>query len=419
MSRFISESDISSIIAHNNAYKYHGVTDDLVVFDNKIVANTNCVYDRRLYAVRLEDRYERLHHDIRQSIEQKFDFSRLNMSNLLIAGGSISQFIIGEQDIKDFDIFIYGDVDPRARIYQFLYDISCLFHDLTGNNRDLVIYKTPFIIDVIKDRYPKIQIILRHYKSISEILHGFDISPSAVGYDYDTGKLYMTTMAKFTYETGCMPVDLSYRSVSYEARLSKYINRKFCMVYLTSSEIIKKLHTRTHIIAVNIYGTNVYDPITNSHILQLPLKYRKISDYANECIGNTTSPRTTLLNKRNTCIQYDTYTHQFIINAFSTFNIEKEKHHFCIEVGNEIASFKSDVYCYCYMTDEDKKQFIEMLERKIEYNCKSYDSIKINALNPMTQLTGSFNMDVISENKWLLLNDAKTHLRSSLDRLLL
>lgn len=70
----------------------------------------------------------------------------------------------------------------------------------------------------------KSQIVLRIYKSISEILTGFDVDCS--GAAYDGNQVYCTPRALQSYITQINHVDLSRRSPSYETRLSKY-SKKF------------------------------------------------------------------------------------------------------------------------------------------------------------------------------------------------
>ena len=63
------------------------------------------------------------------------------------------------------------------------------------------------------------------YKSISEILTGFDID--AAGGAYDGKQVYVTPRALGSFITQVNHVDLSRRSPSYENRLSKYSHRNF------------------------------------------------------------------------------------------------------------------------------------------------------------------------------------------------
>ena len=69
------------------------------------------------------------------------------------------------------------------------------------------------------------QIVLRIYKSISEILTGFDIDSS--GAAYDGQQVYVMPRALQSYITQINHIDLSRRSPSYENRLSKYSHRNF------------------------------------------------------------------------------------------------------------------------------------------------------------------------------------------------
>lgn len=67
--------------------------------------------------------------------------------------------------------------------------------------------------------------MLRVYKSVSEILTGFDID--AAGGAYDGKQVYTTPRALGSFITQINHIDLSRRSPSYENRLSKYSHRNF------------------------------------------------------------------------------------------------------------------------------------------------------------------------------------------------
>lgn len=86
----------------------------------------------------------------------------------------------------------------------------------------------------------KIQLVLRLYNTISEILHGFDLGSSAVGFD---GKnVYFTSLSKFCYENMINIYDGTRRSTSYEYRLEKYLWDGFKIVLPNLD--IKKLRTQ-------------------------------------------------------------------------------------------------------------------------------------------------------------------------------
>ena len=73
------------------------------------------------------------------------------------------------------------------------------------------------------------QLIFRLYKSISEILHGFDIGSSAVG--FDGNHIYFTSLSKFSYEYKCNIIDTTRRSTTYENRLVKYFKLGFNIIF--------------------------------------------------------------------------------------------------------------------------------------------------------------------------------------------
>ena len=408
---FITNEQIIDIIEHNNKHKYHGVTDDLIAVSpgaTTISVDTNCTYDKNLYVVGNNQVFNRLFFDIYNSIESQFNFSKLDMSNLLIAGGAISQMLIGNALIKDIDIFVYGCDNPEARIFRFLDEISKILE----SRRDMYsIRKSANTIDInCSTFHSSIQIILRSYSSISEILHGFDLSASSVGYDYSTNKIYFTTIADFTFRSGCMPINLNYRSSTFESRIAKYINRGFRMVYYEPSDhIMKLLHDRNYIISKYIYVNNEYNSNINMHIIQEPIQYRNVADYIQSghirYDNSVQMARTKLLNKIKMDVLYSYEQHKFIINVKDTFDLNTHK--FCIEVANYIRKFDESIYCYCLMSCRRQREFIQYLEDIIKKNINNYDQIIFNKHNPTTQLTSSFNMEVIEPMEWLYLHQGR------------
>lgn len=79
----------------------------------------------------------------------------------------------------------------------------------------------------IVSQYPNrhVQIVLRLYKSPSQILTGFDVPCSC--FAYDGQRVLSNPRALAACMTQCNDIDLSRRSPSYENRLSKYSHRGF------------------------------------------------------------------------------------------------------------------------------------------------------------------------------------------------
>ena len=123
---------------------------------------------------------------------------------------------------SDVDLFIYG-LDEKQAIEKI--------KQIETKVRDSILQETTTIRTknaiTIASAYPTrhVQIVLRLYKSLSEILTGFDVDCSCVA--YDGTMVWATPRAVSSYVTQINTIDLTRRSPSYENRLSKYSHRGF------------------------------------------------------------------------------------------------------------------------------------------------------------------------------------------------
>ncbi|CAI6089098.1 unnamed protein product [Clonostachys chloroleuca] len=123
---------------------------------------------------------------------------------------------------SDVDLFLYGLSLDQA--IEKIKQIERAIKDALLN--EVTVVRTKYAI-TIASQYPvrHIQIVLRVYKSLSEILTGFDID--AAGGAYDGRQVYVTPRALASFITQVNHIDLTRRSPSYENRLSKYSHRNF------------------------------------------------------------------------------------------------------------------------------------------------------------------------------------------------
>ncbi|KAF4455427.1 hypothetical protein F53441_2216 [Fusarium austroafricanum] len=123
---------------------------------------------------------------------------------------------------SDVDLFLYGLNHDQA--VEKIKQIEQAIKDALLN--EVTVVRTKYAI-TIASQYPvrHIQIVLRVYKSVSEILTGFDID--AAGGAYDGKQVYVTPRALGSFITQINHIDLTRRSPSYENRLSKYSHRNF------------------------------------------------------------------------------------------------------------------------------------------------------------------------------------------------
>lgn len=193
----------------------------------------------------------------------EFPFA-ITWDNLFVAGGCPSS-IVRRTNFEDIDFFIYGlssKAEATARVEKFLQEIQTSHREIQKKERveqqtkyimrdqklpeaearkkaeeekwepDLHVRsirnKNAITFDVQGSDEVKFQIILRIYKSKSEILHGFDLGSSAVG--WDGKRLYFTSLGKFAHEYSCNIIDTTRRSTTYERRLKKYFERGFDII---------------------------------------------------------------------------------------------------------------------------------------------------------------------------------------------
>ncbi|KAG9236672.1 hypothetical protein BJ875DRAFT_524495 [Amylocarpus encephaloides] len=165
----------------------------------------------------------------------------LDWSNVVAAGSSVTTALLPVPDkwsgskrsmreyyhehlapASDVDLFLYGMNEEQAleKIKQIERRIKdSILHEVTTIRTKNAI--------TIASQHPTrhVQIVLRLYDSISQIITGFDVDCACAAYD---GKqVYAAPRALGAFITQCNTIDLTRRSPSYENRLSKYSRRGF------------------------------------------------------------------------------------------------------------------------------------------------------------------------------------------------
>ncbi len=124
---------------------------------------------------------------------------------------------------SDVDLFLYGLTEAQA--IRKIRDIYAAIKKSKFPKEPTIIRTKHAITFVIGYPTRHVQIILHLYKSISEILTGFDVDCSCVAYDGHT--VYASPRGLAAYIFRINTVDLTRRSPSYETRLFKYFERGF------------------------------------------------------------------------------------------------------------------------------------------------------------------------------------------------
>lgn len=207
---------------------------DLIKVDNsywnnlikKINSNKNLYSDHMLFAyVHLEPRTM---NEIRNLLNK--DILGINVENVFVAGGSIFGTLF-KAKYKDIDLFIYGldEEETENKIKEIIKAIRKL-RTITGVYRSVnaITIKTTSKYSDVKPVFLEVQIILRLYKTPSEVIHGFDIDSCCMGYDGDN--VYMTPRCAYSLSVGYNTINFERLSPSYQYRLLKYA-RKGMKIY--------------------------------------------------------------------------------------------------------------------------------------------------------------------------------------------
>jgi ankyrin repeat protein len=165
----------------------------------------------------------------------------MDWSNVVVAGSAVvtsllpvpERYSTSKRALREY---YHQKLAPASDVDLFLYDLSEeqaieKIKQIEQHVKDSILTETTTIRTknaiTIASQYPTrhVQIVLRIYKSISEILTGFDVDCSCAA--YDGRQVYASPRAIAAYMTQINTIDLTRRSPSYENRLSKYARRGF------------------------------------------------------------------------------------------------------------------------------------------------------------------------------------------------
>lgn len=368
--------------------------------------------------------------------------SQLSYENILIAGGATMNCLLGSNWAGDVDIFLYGLTREKANekvkeILKAIYDsyadyLLATKDDITENEvkthmlSAIETIRNNNCVTVRFDNGQEIQIILRLYASIEEILDNFDIGSCSVGYDGD--EIYLSKRGVLSYETFANVIEPEKRSTTYEYRLLKYWNRGFKII-LPGLDV-KKLSTtnfkyRIPEVAALPYLPFSYSALKGNKIVvsEFLREFKCTSDYTEEEL----SPHKILyLNLRNLVVKKESRRGFYSYSTGPNYNvlydtpyldaswIEKFYDGLEIRIASKRVVLKS-LMLYLY---EDIAKLV--IQRTIEQDCPVVDdllqdqkqrvfaaqsALKKTRLawktkNPGSQINGSYNPILSDPMDW-------------------
>lgn len=166
----------------------------------------------------------------------------LGEGNVSLCGGRIIETRIAKNNWTDFDFFFHGNNnnnmtknDLTKILTQKL--ITCLQYFQQNYMHGVIFIRNKGCI-TMKLGAKTYQFILRLYENVGQVLGGFDLWGSKLGYNLKDG-LFGTLHGAFALATGLQSIDLTKRSTTYGTRLHKYLNQKYVGILLPSLDIDK------------------------------------------------------------------------------------------------------------------------------------------------------------------------------------
>lgn len=210
----------------------------------------------------------------------------MNWSNVVVAGGSIVNIITKSgSKLNDIDLFVYG-LDKEKGLAKIDHIINSIKQKATVLNYETRVYMNDHVINIYvfdTKKLLQVQIILRLYDTLAQIMVGFDVDCCCVCYN---GKSIQTTQrGLFALKHRVNLASLTRRSPSYENRLIKYSARGFDVV---TNFDFKNVYNKLFFMNSNNYGfTRLLEQelINNGQLKNIifsnTLRLRKAASYTN------------------------------------------------------------------------------------------------------------------------------------------
>lgn len=210
----------------------------------------------------------------------------INWSNVVVAGGSIVNIVTKSQaKLNDIDLFVYG-LDKEKGLAKIDHVINAIKQKAEDLKYETRVYMNDHVINIYvfdTKKLLQVQIILRLYDTLAQIMVGFDVDCCCVCWN---GKSIQTTQrGLYALSHRVNLANLNRRSPSYENRLIKYSGRGFDVV---TNFDFKNVYNKLFFMNSNNYGfTRLLEQelINNGQLKNIifsnTLRLRKMSSYTN------------------------------------------------------------------------------------------------------------------------------------------
>lgn len=424
-------SQINWAIEEDQKYRFKGVKEgiyelekvdlspsrDIAACSYPIVARANPPPDRVL---RTTKEFIRAFYDICPHLEG-FDLKRYG---LVIAGSAAYDALVPDVLPKDVDAFMVRDTDDEC-----IESINALLAFLAERYPKSFVYRTRTCITISigggngRDGI-LIQLVLRRYSTLAEIIHGFDIGASSIAFDGEN--VWLTALSIVAVKYALNILNMKYRRPTYEKRLVKYFQMRGIGIVMPDLRVPAYSFRYLNLPYLSLVNGKVIDTLILVTRIGIPMgRYGDVkippADDMNDAddmnliydggIDYRNSPSMGLKNLRSPCILggrlepgFDFMKMSIVMNIknvtmrilHSYCNPErikpaKLKYYFGEETAKKLMMFSMDGI----------KERSDVVAQAIEDRIRGFDvPFKIMGVEDGTCLTGPFPREVIPEKEW-------------------
>ncbi len=163
----------------------------------------------------------------------------LKAHGLVLGGGCAAALVSYQPSAKtagslraqfsDIDLFLVGHKTDSEALAAISALADHLYKKWGGN---LTVHRTAgcvtFVAPPADDDVSVVQVVLRRYSTLAEVIHGFDLGASAVAFDGES--VYMTALGVIAMSYRANILNLKARRASYERRLIRYYQRGYALI---------------------------------------------------------------------------------------------------------------------------------------------------------------------------------------------
>lgn len=336
---------------------------------------------------------------LENAVKPIYDILNIGKGKISLCGGAVISLLGGKYP-KDFDLFFHsGTVDEIDEIFN-----ECLEYLRALEERRSIYRRSQYVMDVlIPSISANIQFIKRVYQTKEQVLFGFDLAASRLGYNPKDG-LFATICGAMAFSMNAFVFDGSNRSRSSSHRLHKYTENKGYAVLFPqlqtdlikddqeSFKIFDNIEMIKHYAIDNQFFIHEGDSGNDYACDGDNLKYIINKDYENVAFVSENFDQIIELP--------DEFIEKQMIENNSKLSIPISRQNVTKESAKEFFGEAYKKFALAYFVDEN----IEKADNLWKEKCQEYITIAKNIAQSMSS-TGYFTQDNIPYHKgWKYLN---------------